>query len=57
MIPSEKSLKQLWLKAAAATDSAEVGSLLLEFRDALHEHLDQCRAEANNKTTTASAHS
>jgi hypothetical protein len=44
--PSEERLRRLWLKATAATDSAEVESLLMEFRDALHEHIEQIRAEA-----------
>lgn len=45
---SEERLKGLWLKAAAATDPAEIETLLLEFRDALHERLEQGRAEAKN---------
>jgi hypothetical protein len=49
--PSEERLKRLWLKAMAATDSAEVDSLLLEFRDALHEHIKQIRAEAKKVLT------
>jgi hypothetical protein len=43
--PSEEQLRILWLKAVAATDPAEIDNLLLEFRDALHEHLAQRRAE------------
>jgi hypothetical protein len=35
----------------AATDSAEIESLLMEFRDALHEHIEQKRAEAKNVLT------
>jgi hypothetical protein len=31
---------------AAATDPAEIDNLLLEFRDALHEHIEQRTAEA-----------
>jgi len=50
--PSEERLKRLWLKAMAATDSAEVQfSLLMEFRDALHEHIEQTRAEAKKVLT------
>ena len=49
--PSEERLKRLWLKAMAATDSAEVESLLMEFRDALHEHIEQKRAKAKNVLT------
>jgi hypothetical protein len=30
----------------AATDSTEIESLLMEFRDALHEHIQQMKAEA-----------
>jgi len=43
--PSEERLKRLWLKAMAKTDSAEVESLLMEFRDALHDHIEQIRAK------------
>jgi hypothetical protein len=43
--PSEERLQRLWLKAMAATDSAEIESLLMEFRDALHEHIQQMKAE------------
>jgi hypothetical protein len=46
--PSEERLTCLWLKAAAATDSDEAESLLMEFRDALHEHIEQIRADAKN---------
>jgi hypothetical protein len=56
LISEEKSaerLRSLWLKALAATDPAEVETLLLEFRDALHEHLDQLKAGAK-KLPTAS---
>jgi hypothetical protein len=48
---AEERLKRLWLKAMAATDSAEVQSLLMEFRDALHEHIEQTRAEAKKVLT------
>ena len=47
--PSEERLKGLWLKAMAATDSAEIESLLMEFRDALHEHIQQMKAEARQE--------
>lgn len=33
-------------KGCAATDPAEIDNLLLEFRDAVHEHIEQRRAEA-----------
>ena len=46
--PPEERLSRLWLKAMAATDSAEIESLLMEFRDALHEHIEQKRAKAKN---------
>jgi len=42
---SEERLSSLWLKAMAAHDPAEIESLLWEFRDALHEHIEQMRAE------------
>jgi hypothetical protein len=51
--PSEERLKGLWLKAVAATDPAEIDNLLLEFRDALHEHVEQRRAEAKKLDTMA----
>jgi hypothetical protein len=35
----------------AATDSAEIESLLMEFRDALHQHIEQERAIAKNVLT------
>jgi hypothetical protein len=38
---SEERLNSLWLKAMAVHDPAERESLLWEFRDALHEHIDQ----------------
>ena len=44
--PSEERLRILWLRAVAATDPAGIDKLLLEFRDALHEHIEQRRAEA-----------
>jgi hypothetical protein len=45
--PSEEErLKILWLRAVAATDPAEIDNLLLEFRDAVHEHIEQRRAGA-----------
>jgi hypothetical protein len=37
--------------AIAASDPAEIETLLLEFRDALHEHLEQARAEAKKLPT------
>jgi ribosomal protein L12E/L44/L45/RPP1/RPP2 len=44
--PSEERLKELWSKAAAASDPAEVERLLSELRDVLHEHIEKLRAEA-----------
>jgi hypothetical protein len=44
----------LWLKAVAATDPAEIDNLLLEFRDAVHEHIEQRRAEAKKLETMVS---
>ena len=52
--PSEERLRILWLKAVAATDPAEIDNLLLEFRDALHEHIEQRRAQAKKLDTMAS---
>lgn len=52
--PSEERLRILWLKAVATTDPAEIDILLLEFRDALHEHVGQRRAEAKKLETMAS---
>jgi hypothetical protein len=52
--PSEKQLRILWLKAVAATDPAEIDNLLLEFRDAVHEHIEQRRAEAKKLETMVS---
>jgi hypothetical protein len=52
--PSEERLRILWLKAVATTDPAEVDNLLSEFRDALHEHIEQRRAEVKKHDTMAS---
>ncbi len=48
---SEKRLKELWLKAAATSDPVEVEPLLSEFRDALHEHIDNLRAQTQKLRT------
>jgi hypothetical protein len=48
---SVERLRVLWLKAVAATDPAEIDNLLSEFRDALHEHIEQRRAEAKRLET------
>ena len=45
---AEERLRSLWLKAVAAADPSEKELLLFEFRDALHEDLDQLRADAKN---------
>ena len=52
--PFEERLRILWLKAGAATDPAERDNLLLKFRDALHEHIEQRRAEAKKLEIAAS---
>jgi hypothetical protein len=39
----------------SATDPAEIDNRLLEFRDALHEHVEQRRAEAKKLEITARA--
>jgi hypothetical protein len=52
--PSEERLRILWLKAVAATDPAEIDDLLSEFRDALHEHIEQRRAGDKKLRTMAS---
>jgi hypothetical protein len=52
--PSEERLRSLWLKAVAATDPAEIDNLLSEFRNALHEHVEQRRAEAKKLDTMPS---
>ena len=52
--PSEEQLRIFWLKAVAATDPAEIDNLLLEFRDAVHEHIEQRRAEAKKLETMVS---
>jgi hypothetical protein len=52
MLPTaEDRLMGLWLKAAATRDPAEAESLLWEFRNAVHEYLDQRRAEAKKLLT------
>jgi hypothetical protein len=43
---AQERLKGLWLKAAVASDPAEREPLLFQFRDALHEDLEQLRAAA-----------
>ena len=45
---SEERLRSLWLKAMAACDPAETESLLFQFRDVLHEYIDQRKAETND---------
>jgi hypothetical protein len=44
--PPEERLRSLWLKAVALSDPAEIETILWEFRDALHEYIDQLRAGA-----------
>jgi hypothetical protein len=48
---SEKRLKDLWLKAVAMSDPAEVDPLLSEFRDALNEQIENLRAQAQKLQT------
>jgi hypothetical protein len=48
---AEERLNSLWLKAMAAHDPAEVETLLWEFRDALHDSIDQCRAEKHQEAS------
>jgi hypothetical protein len=48
---SEKRLKELWLKAVATSDPVEVEPLLSEFREALHEHIDNLRAQTQKLRT------
>jgi hypothetical protein len=43
LLASEQRLTELWLKAA--TNPSEREPLLFQFRDALHEDLEQLRAE------------
>jgi hypothetical protein len=43
--PSEERIMNLWLQAASTSDPAKAEPILWEFRNALHEHLDQRRAE------------
>jgi hypothetical protein len=43
--PAEERLKSLWIKAVAATDPSEKEPLLFQFRDALHEDLEQLKTE------------
>jgi hypothetical protein len=42
---AEERLKSLWVKANAATDPSERDPLLFQFRDALHEDLEQLKTE------------
>jgi hypothetical protein len=42
----EERLEGLWLKAITARDPSEKDILLFEFRDAVHDFLDQLKAEA-----------
>jgi hypothetical protein len=46
---SQERLRGLWLKAVAASDPAEIETLLSKFRDALHEYLEQVRAGAKKR--------
>jgi hypothetical protein len=47
--PSEERIIDLWLQIASTSDPVEAESLLWEFRNALHEHLDRRRAEAEKR--------
>jgi hypothetical protein len=48
---SEERLNRLWLKAMAVHDSAKRESLLWEFRDALHEYIDQRGAKKHQEAS------
>jgi hypothetical protein len=48
---SEERLNSLWLKAMAVHDPAERESLLWEFRDALHEYIDQRGAKKHQEAS------
>jgi hypothetical protein len=52
LAPSEARLKVLWLKVAAASDPSKRDTLLFEFRDAVHDLLDQQKAEKAKKPRT-----
>jgi hypothetical protein len=43
-----EQLKGLWIKATVASDTAERESLLFQFRDFLHENLEQLREETKD---------
>jgi hypothetical protein len=45
MLSTEQRLEGLWLKVTTARDPSEKDILLFEFRDAVHELLDQVKAE------------
>jgi|HubBroStandDraft_2_1064218.scaffolds.fasta_scaffold2667444_1 hypothetical protein len=45
MLSTEERLEGLWLKVITARDPSEKDILLFEFRDAVHELLDQVKAE------------
>jgi hypothetical protein len=51
LAPSEDRIKELWLRVGTASDPAKRDSLLMEFRDALHEHIDQLKEEAKKVLT------
>jgi hypothetical protein len=53
LLPLKSGFRSLWLKAMAVSDPSERDTLLFEFRDAVHECLDQLKAEAK-KLPTAS---
>jgi hypothetical protein len=44
--PAEERLTSLWLRVVSATDPSQREPLLFQFRDALHEDLEQLREQA-----------
>jgi hypothetical protein len=46
VMTAEERLKGLWLKASAAVNPAEQDRILFQFRDALHEYLEQLRTKS-----------
>jgi hypothetical protein len=56
MLPTaEERLQELWSKAMAAHDPAEVESMLFQFRDALHEHIEKLRAEKHQEASAVTS--
>jgi hypothetical protein len=53
---SEQRLNSLWLKAMAVHDPSERESLLWEFRDALHEYIEQRGATKHQEASAISSY-